>query len=246
MFHHFLPGSANADNFPKLLLQQADEFIDQLNNLLLFLKIQMPIRDIFSFRTKKNDGTLATLFNNYKSDKSATHHYDIIYDYIFNDLGRYNKLDILEIGLGTNNPEIISTMGMKGVPGASLRAFRDYLPNSSFVGADIDRDILFNERNIQTYFVDQMNYSTFNSVSHQTYDLIIDDGLHTIGANLNTLRFGLEHVKEGGWIVIEDIARHQLKNWCSVDYILRQNYSTYMVKDNDCYVYVLKNQKKIF
>ena len=53
---------------------------------------------------------------------------------------------IFEIGLGTNNIDIVSTMGKKGHPGASLRAFRDFCPNAEIYGADFDSRILFQEK----------------------------------------------------------------------------------------------------
>ena len=45
--------------------------------------------------------------------------------------------------MGTNNPNLVSTMGSSGRPGASLYAFKEYLPNAIIYGADIDKDILF-------------------------------------------------------------------------------------------------------
>jgi hypothetical protein len=62
---------------------------------------------------------------------------------------------LLEIGLGTNNTDVVSNMGSEGVPDASLRAFRDYLPNARIYGAGIDKRILFEESRIKTYFADQ-------------------------------------------------------------------------------------------
>ena len=46
----------------------------------------------------------------------------------------------LEIGLGFNNTEIMSNMSKLGNPGASLFAFRDFLPQSEIWGADIDEN----------------------------------------------------------------------------------------------------------
>ena len=40
--------------------------------------------------------------------------------------------------MGTNKPGLVSTMGASHTPGASLRAFRDYLPNAIVHGADVD------------------------------------------------------------------------------------------------------------
>jgi hypothetical protein len=38
-----------------------------------------------------------------------------------------------------------------------VAAWRDYFPNSEIFGADIDRDVLFDEDRIRTYYVDQLD-----------------------------------------------------------------------------------------
>jgi 23S rRNA U2552 (ribose-2'-O)-methylase RlmE/FtsJ len=105
-------------------------------------------------------------------------------------LGVNSELNILEIGLGTNNPILVSSMGSLGRPGASLYAFAEYLPNANIYGADIDENILFKSNRIKTSYVDQLNSNTFdemsNNFSNVKYDLIIDDGLHSDEAVLNT------------------------------------------------------------
>ena len=44
-----------------------------------------------------------------------------------------------------------------GKPGASLRVWRDYFPNAIIYGADIDKDILFAEERIKTFYIDQLD-----------------------------------------------------------------------------------------
>ena len=56
---------------------------------------------------------------------------------------RNTTFNLLEIGLGTNNPKIVSSMGLKGKPGASIRAFKEIYINASIYGADVDENILF-------------------------------------------------------------------------------------------------------
>src|SRR5689334_22577873 len=117
-------------------------------------------------------------------------------------------------------------MGSGGKPGASLRAFRDYLPNASIFGADVDRDILFQTERIRTAYVDQTDPKTFADMHAEfgrpSFDLVIDDGLHAADANLNTLRFGLRILSPGGWIVIEDIRCDALVAWRIVQDVLRR------------------------
>ena len=157
------------------------------------------------------------IFNKYGTDKSNGHNYHIIYNDVFNKLGKNKAMNLLEIGMGTNNPSLVSSMGENGKPGASLKSFKEYLPNSNIYGADIDRDILFNESRIQTTYIDQLNEDTFikmnNDFNNIKFDVIIDDGLHSLCANLNTLLFSLENIKTGGWIIIEDIDRTKIENW---------------------------------
>jgi hypothetical protein len=149
------------------------------------------------------------------SDKAASNHgYHIIYAHILRN--RSIPINLLEIGMGTNNVDIVSTMGPNGVPGASLRAFRDFLPYSNIFGADIDSRILFEEDRIQTFQVDQTCLDSMENLGLQLpkeLDLIIDDGLHSPYANLASLIFGLPKIKVGGWIVPEDISSSTLPLW---------------------------------
>jgi hypothetical protein len=177
------------------------------------------------------------------SDKSTGHDYHIAYSFIFDKLGNNSHLNILEIGLGTNNPKLVSTMGHGARPGASLYAFKEYLPNANIYGGDIDTNILFEDERIKTTYIDQLNMNTFTNLSNTfgniKYDLIIDDGLHSIGANLNTLIFALDNLNEGGWIVIEDI--HIKENWKSIDFILQstKKFKTYFISAKNGYLYVI-------
>ena len=94
---------------------------------------------------------IAGLFKLYGSDKSTTNDYHRIYAPILCDSSKTAK--ILEIGLGTNNTDIVSTMGCNGTPGASLRAFRDFCPKAEIYGADVDSRILFSEDRIKTFLL---------------------------------------------------------------------------------------------
>lgn len=159
---------------------------------------------------------LAKLFTAYGSDKSTKHNYHLIYASLLK--GKRNlPLRILEIGLGTNNVNVPSNMGEKGKPGASLHAFREWGSKIELVGADVDKGVLFSEERISTYVVDQTDPRSLTALAFQfpphSFDLIIDDGLHTPVANLNSLNalFGL--VKPGGSMVIEDILDRYLPIW---------------------------------
>ncbi len=187
---------------------------------------------------------LGRLCKEYGSDKSTLHDYYIIYANIFQSIGRSRPLSLLEVGLGTNNPFLPSTMGAGGKPGASLRAFRDYLPNAAIYGADIDKEILFNEERIQTCWADQLNPDSLDNIpaalNRDKFDLIIDDGLHAQDANINTVRFALKHLHPGGFIVVEDINAAKLDSWRLIVSLLSKTKITpHLIKTKSSYMLVL-------
>ena len=176
---------------------------------------------------------LGNLFRSHGSDKAQERH---LYHRFYSSLlatRRNERLNILEIGIGTSNPKLPSTMGgweTKYTPGASLRAFRDYLPSSKIVGADIDRECLFTEDRIDTYFVDQLSPSSLADLfGTQKFDLIIDDRLHTPEANLNTLVAALPHLTKGGSIVIEDLAPTAVEYWKIAASLLHSQFESKLV-----------------
>ncbi len=178
----------------------------------------------------------------YGSDKASVHNYHLVYSYILSD--RAAVTGLLEIGIGSNNTDIVSNMSRAGKPGASLRAFRDFLPNAMIYGADFDDKILFQEEHIRTFFVDQTNPATLEQLSHSVpdeLDLIIDDGLHAPNANIATLTFALPKLKSdkgGGWLIIEDIHKSALPIWEVVSAILPENmYKSYIISTKSAYMF---------
>ena len=131
---------------------------------------------------------------------------------------RDQPLLIFELGLGTNNPKLSSTMGVNGRPGASLRGWRELFPHALVYGADIDRDILFEEDRIKTFYCDQLDSVAIRDLWSQAVlqggmDIIIEDGLHTFEANTSFLDGSLERLRPGGFYVIEDINQKTIEKW---------------------------------
>jgi SAM-dependent methyltransferase len=159
---------------------------------------------------------LADLFDQHGSDKSSVHNYHRLYGPLLS-WKRYDDLRLLEIGIGTNNIKMISNMGAAGKPGASLRAFRDFLPNAAIFGADIDRAVLFSEDRIRTFYLDQTRRESFDqlavSLGSKPFDLVIDDGLHSPHANIATMMFAFEILKPSGVFIVEDIAPASIPVW---------------------------------
>ena len=193
--------------------------------------------------TKEEIAKQKQVFNKQHSDKARDNHaYHTFYAHIFKTLTALKHtvkgpIKTLEIGIGTNNSALVSTMGPGGTPGASNRAFRELLPSDSLIyAADVDKDILYQEERIRTTWVDQLDRKALKnmlvSLGENTLDLIIDDGLHLLAPNLNVLNFALKHIRKGGWVVIEDIEPRDVSFWTTyVDVIMRTNpaYRTAMV-----------------
>jgi len=159
--------------------------------------------------TDRNE-SLKVIFDKFGSDKASAHDYHVPYSWILNQLPDDGL--ILEIGIGTKNPNLPSNMGVNGMPGASLRAWRETKKFSVVNGADIDRDCLFREEKISTYFVDQLDVAELVKLREQVkptkpkrLNLIVDDGLHTYVANKNTFETLFPILDNNGYYVIEDI-----------------------------------------
>lgn len=162
---------------------------------------------------------LCEIMGRHGSDKghvnisTSWHNYTIYYYSIFNNI-RYDQLRIFELGIGTNNINLKSNMGINGKPGASLFGWREFFPNSLVFGADIDTDILFESERIKTFYCDQTNPSSIKKMWGDSnlqldFDIIIEDGLHEFEASVCFFENSIHKLKKGGYFIIEDI-----KNTC--------------------------------
>jgi hypothetical protein len=184
---------------------------------------------------------LAELFNLYGSDKAKDHDYHRVYQSIVDSL-RFEHRPILvsEIGLGTNNLDTPSNMGIYGSPGASAKAFRDYDDLITVLGGDVDQRILFAETRITTLKVDQLDITSLrNFICKHRPTLLIDDGLHTPRSNLNVLSVFVDYVLTEQpanivWLVIEDISLDSkcLSMWLAVLSSLPSPFDSWLVESN--------------
>jgi hypothetical protein len=139
------------------------------------------------------------------SDKGGGwHNYTLVYNELLK--GIKNKArNVFELGIGTINS------------GASLKGWKEYFTKANIFGADIDKDILFEEERIKTFYCDQTSpesisalWSNFESIE---FDFLLEDGLHTYDANICFLENSLHKVKKGGFYVIEDIVVTEIKHY---------------------------------
>lgn len=176
------------------------------------------------FRTTIHHGknarsVLSALCDQYGSDKGElkpgghpypwpSHNYADYYERLFGHC-RHGVKKVFECGLGTNNPNLASSMKENGKPGASLRVWRDYFPNAMIYGADIDRDILFTDERIKTNYIDQRDPAAiaafWQQVGETGFDFMLDDGLHVFEAGSCLFAHSISHLADHGIYVIEDV-----------------------------------------
>ena len=245
-FPLYQPCSAGSyDVKSQLTIQTINEVFPSLCALVKNLNGSLlPIEDVVNFpanEIEKNAAVeLMKYFDLYGSDKSD-HKYHFLYGSILSN--KNDIKNIFEIGLGTNNTDVVSNMGTHGQPGASLRAFRDHCPNANIYGADIDLRILFQDDRIHTYYVDQTEPSTFSDLLMKVpnnFDLVIDDGLHSPNANIATLKFGLNIIKRGGWVVVEDIGFGAIDFWQVTAALLPSKYRCHIFKANEGIIFAVQ------
>tara|TARA_B100000900_G_C20492926_1_gene680345 strand:+ start:17 stop:832 length:816 start_codon:yes stop_codon:yes gene_type:complete len=245
-FEIFVPSSAgNSKELGYHTQAGINKIFPILSKLISSLKIETKIISAEKFsnksKMKKNIELIKSYFNKYNSDKSKIHNYHLVYGSLFKK--RNNVKKVLEIGLGTDNENLISNMGIYGKPGASVRAFKDFFPKAKIYGADIDKEILFQETRIKTDYVDQTNLNSINKLYQKigsNFDLIIDDGLHASYANINVIISSLNYLKKGGFLVIEDIPFKTITIWEVVNCILNNKYETLFIKAKKSLVFIVK------
>lgn len=176
------------------------------------------MKSFYYFRQKVSTPLCEIMGRNH-SDKghkdiiNSWHNYTTFYYTIFKNL-RYKNLRIFELGIGTNNINLPSNMGIYGTPGASLYGWREFFPNSEIFGADIDTNILFNTDKIKTFYCDQTNpeiiKKMWNELALQdNFDIIIEDGLHNFNAGVCFFENSIHKLNPKGYFIIEDIHIHE-------------------------------------
>ncbi len=145
---------------------------------------------------------LQTLFAKYGTDK-GTLGYATMYEDLFSR-HRFAIQSLLEIGIGTQIPQVNSSMYGYGAahykPGASLRAWRDYFPNAFITGLDNQFDTQFIEERITTLRGDSTTF-----LISDRFDVIIDDGSHLPEDQIQTLKNFWPNLQRNGIYVIEDL-----------------------------------------
>jgi SAM-dependent methyltransferase len=148
---------------------------------------------------------LKQIIDNNRTDKNTVHSYLELYELLFRHK-KYTASDVLEIGIHK---------------GGSIKLWHDYFINSNVHALDslkIDEvwDEIKNKDRIKLYtHVDAYDlnffYKTFND---KTFDLVLDDGPHTLDSMIAFITLYSKVLKEDGILVIEDI-----QSWDWVDFL---------------------------
>jgi len=128
----------------------------------------------------------------YGTDKIGKHNYLPVYFDLFKN--RRNEVKkVLEIGVGE---------------GAGLRMFRDFFPNATIYGAEIDEKRIFKEERIEVFNFDQSSVkSIYKSIDLLgELDLVIDDGSHYPLDQIFTCYGMMPFLKKDAVYIIEDVA----------------------------------------
>jgi len=175
-----------------------------------------------SNKTKKNE--ISVLCDLYGSDKGSlfrnVHTYTDLYQELFYPI-KDNVKAVLESGIGRINPSVKNNLSFYPNPGASLKVWRDYFTNAVIIGGDINYEALketeYNEERIYTGFLDQMSplvikrfFEYFVSKYTDSFDIIIDNGLHTAEAAICLFENTIRYLKKDGFYIIEDM--HTVKD----------------------------------
>jgi hypothetical protein len=177
------------------------------------------------------------------------HFYTNAYEILFLPI-KYTAKNIFEVGIGTNYTDVPSSMGELGVPGASLRMWKEYFPKANIYGADIDERILFEEDRIKTFYVDQLDPEVIAkmwSLMPQSFDLIIDDGLHRPDANITMLENSFHKLNKNGMYIIEDVSRYYFPELTKM--LLDREIKFYQFSvdgDSSSFILIFKDHNKSF
>jgi hypothetical protein len=146
---------------------------------------------------------LTEIANRLGIDKGTKHYekhsYTLIYDELFNEY-REKHIKLFEIGI--NDPRYLNS---------SVHLWSEYFNYLYFVGFDIKDCSRFDNDKIHTFQGDQGNVDDLNNAIEKfggEYDVIIDDGSHFHDHHMITFNTLYQHLKPGGYYIIEDLQAH--------------------------------------
>lgn len=173
--------------------------------------------------------SLHDLIDNSLTDKNTTHSYLYLYDYLL-DPKRTTATNVLEIGIGVFNEK----------NGGSIKLWYRFFENATIYAIDIIDDTrvldeLKNNPRIVLYTsTDAYLESTVKKISDVKFDMILDDGPHTLESMKDCIRLYSSLLKDDGILIIEDV---QSPEWIDelkkvVPEHLKQHIKSYDLRHN--------------
>lgn len=154
------------------------------------------------FGTYRNRPSFYDIGTKFGTDKVTRHHYQQMYEHRLAPF-RDRRIKMLEIGLGCN---------MDYGPGASYHTWLEYFSDVDLYYIEYDAECAAkwaNRTERATVFAgDQANIAFLNKFLHETggnFDIIIDDGGHTMNQQKTSLNVLWRSIKPGGVYFIEDL-----------------------------------------
>ena len=145
--------------------------------------------------------SLLSLCDDTLTDKNRLHTYIEIYEELFNKK-KETATNVLEIGIGPSIPN-----------GGSIIMWSEYFKKADIHTVDIIpfseiNPILYNNSRIYIHVNDAYDYNFFQNTflsKAPRYDIIIDDGPHTLESMINFIQMYCKVLKEDGILVVEDV-----------------------------------------
>jgi hypothetical protein len=194
------------------------------------------VKEPYVFKTE-----LCNLFYKYGADKcpAIRHSYSPEYYTLLKEY-KSQFTDILEIGVGNDCQLRYSDKFAKiqissdsidwvfeYIPGASLRAWRDFFTDANVYGIDIDKNVLFEEERIKCYYAEQSkeeelentirDIEKYTNNKNQKFDLIVDDGSHIISHMILSFKILSKYMRINGIYIIEDIKKEDIDRFKNIE-----------------------------
>jgi hypothetical protein len=137
----------------------------------------------------------------YNTDKYE-HGFIDVYEPYFNNMSESKH--ILEIGV---------------YYGGSLKYLSDKFKDGNIYGIDIEDKTQYDEERIKTYIVNQEDRNALNKFLEETnveFDIIIDDGGHTMKQQQVSFGTLFKRLKKGGIYILEDLHTSRLDNFGTI------------------------------
>ena len=151
---------------------------------------------------------LTQLAIKYGTDKWGKHHYTPVYYDLFQDK-RNEVKKVLEIG---------------PAEGAGLFMFRDFFPNATIYGLEVDEERVKKLQGMDRIIVYRADQGLMEDLAIENFyddiDIVIDDGSHNPIDQIFTFHAIMPYLKKGAIYIIEDVADTDIISILSTKYYI--------------------------